>query len=122
MNILLVDDEPFIVEELGGFLHRRGHGVVNADGVESAIRALHQQGPFDVVLSDMCMPDGSGLDVVRAWRHTAEPRPAMVVMSGHAGPEEIARALGEGAARFLAKPVSLRAVTEAIAGLINATT
>src|SRR5262245_50087506 len=117
MNILLVDDESEIVHELTGFLRRRGHGVAGADCVAAALHALDHEGPFDVVLTDMRMPDGSGLDVVRACRKGGQPQPSTLVMSGHAGPADIAEAHSEGALHFLAKPISLRALRDLLAGL-----
>ena len=117
MKILLVDDEEDIVEELSGFLHRRGHGVVAADGASAAIRALDRDGPFDVVLTDMRMPEGSGFDVVHACRDQPEPRPAMLVMSGHAAPDEISRIHAEGALHFFPKPLALRELATVLAGI-----
>jgi DNA-binding NtrC family response regulator len=116
MNILVVDDEEAIVEELGRFLERRGHGVVGAGGVGAALSALERQGPFDVVLTDLRMPAGSGLDVLRACR--ALPRPPLaLVMSGHADGAEAVRAYDEGASHVFAKPVPLRALLQMLADI-----
>jgi CheY-like chemotaxis protein len=117
MNILLVDDEEAIVEELGRFLRRRGHEVVAAGGVDAALRALDNDGPFDVVLTDLRMPDGTGLDVVRACRARPHPRPAALVMSGHAGRADIAQAREDGALHFFPKPVSLPELMKTLAGI-----
>ncbi|HEX2889336.1 response regulator [Vineibacter terrae] len=117
MKILLVDDEAELVAELSGFLHRRGHGVTAADGAPAAIRALSNDGPFDVVITDMRMPDGSGFDVVHACMGRPEPRPAMLVMSGHAAPDEISRIRAEGAQHFFPKPLALRELASVLAGI-----
>lgn len=117
MRILLVDDEEDIVEELGRFLRRRGHEVVGAGGVDAAMRALDNDRPFDVVLTDLRMPDGSGLDVLRACRDCPQPRPAALVMSGHAGRAEIAQAREDGALHFFPKPVSLPELMKTLASL-----
>jgi DNA-binding NtrC family response regulator len=117
MKILLVDDEADIVAELSGFLHRRGHGVVAADGAPAAIRALSDDGPFDVVITDIRMPDGSGFDVVHACMGRPGPRPAMLVMSGHAAPDEISRIHAEGALHFFPKPLALRELATVLAGI-----
>lgn len=108
MKVLLVDDEAGIVEEMASFLRRRGHSVVGADGVASALAALDSQGPFDVVLTDWRMPGGSGLDVVRACRLRPRPRPTVVVISGHLDPSDSGDAYDAGAAHVITKPVSLR--------------
>ncbi|HKU94819.1 MAG TPA: response regulator [Vineibacter sp.] len=116
MKILLVDDEPEILDELRGILSRRGHTVMCVDGAMAAIHTLGHNGPFDVLLTDIRMPDGSGIDVVRACLNM-DPKPASFVMSGHAGDEEIALAREEGALDYFPKPVALRALMEVLAGL-----
>ena len=117
MKILLVDDEEDIVAELGSFLRRRGHAIVGAGDVQAALHALDSDGPFDVVLTDLRMPGGSGLDVVRACRDRPEPRPISLMMSGHAGCAEIAQARADGALRFFPKPVALHALLGTLADI-----
>jgi CheY-like chemotaxis protein len=108
MKILLVDDETEIIEEMGGFLRRRGHDIVTAGSVSEAVAALDAAEPFDAVLTDLRMPGASGLDLVQACRLKPRPRPTVVVMSGHAGPRETSEAYDAGASRVLAKPVPPR--------------
>ena len=113
MNVLVVDDEAEIVEEVCGFLRRRGFSPIAASGVDSARSILEGSGDIDIVLTDMRMPPGSGLEVLRASvGHVS--RPAMLVMTGQATDEETAEALRVGAASILPKPVSLRGVLEAL--------
>jgi DNA-binding NtrC family response regulator len=114
MKILVVDDETDLVDELCGFLRRRGHDAVGADGVPSACTALGHEGRFDVVLTDMRMPTGSGVDVVRACKSLSAPRPAVFVMTGQASQDDIDAALGEGALNVFHKPLSLRRLSEAL--------
>ena len=86
------------------------------DGAMAAIHTLGQNGPFDVLLTDIRMPDGSGIDVVRACLDL-DHKPATFVMSGHASEEEIARAREEGALDYFPKPIALRALMEVLADL-----
>ena len=116
MNILVVDDEREILDELRGFLSRRGHTVMCVDGAMAAIKTLGQDGPFDVLLTDIRMPDGSGLDVLRACIDT-QPQAASYVMSGHAGPDEIAQARNDGALDYFPKPVALRSLMQVLAAM-----
>jgi CheY-like chemotaxis protein len=116
MNILVVDDEEAIVEELGRFLQRRGHAVVPAGSVRAALDALQRQA-FDLVLTDLRMPDGTGLDVVRACRALPAPRPMPMVMSGHADGAEVARAFDAGALQVFGKPIPLRALLQILADI-----
>jgi two-component system response regulator PilR (NtrC family) len=114
MKILIVDDEADIVDEVCGFLNRRAHEAVGVTGVAAARGMLDGARSFDVVLTDMRMPDGSGVDVVRACRGLAASQPKVVVMTGEAGQTDIETAIGEGALRVLSKPLSLRQLVEAL--------
>ena len=62
-SVLIVDDEPDIRELLGMTMDEMGLNTVCAENVESAKKALSNQ-PFDFCLTDMRMPDGSGLDLI----------------------------------------------------------
>jgi CheY-like chemotaxis protein len=65
-SVLIVEDEAALRRNLALYLARRGHSVAEADGVESAIEALEAfASPFDVILLDINLPDGTGWDVLR---------------------------------------------------------
>ncbi len=113
MKILVVDDEAEIVEELCGFLERRGHDVTGADGVEQARAALDTSLPFDVVVTDMRMPPGNGVEVVCACRQLPTP-PVVLLMTGQAAEADLDNALRAGARSVLWKPLSLRKVMDAL--------
>ena len=119
MKVLVVDDEPEILDELRGFLARHGHTVMCVDGAVAAIHSLGKDGPFDVLLTDIRMPDGRGLEVLRACRDL-QPQAARYVMSGHAGPDEIAQARNGGALDYFPKPVALRSLMEVLASMAQA--
>lgn len=113
MNVLVVDDEPDIVAEVCGFLQRRGFKPIAADGVMAARQALDGAVPIDIVLTDMRMPPGSGLEVLQNCVGR-DPRPAMLVMTGQASEDEIAGAVKIGAATVFPKPLSLRTLLETL--------
>jgi DNA-binding NtrC family response regulator len=117
MKILVVDDEPEIVDELRSFLERRGHHVTCADGVEQVRGALGDGGAFDVVITDMRMPSGSGVEIVEACQRLAPP-PAVLLMTGQASEADVDNALQAGACAVLWKPLSLRKVMAAIAAAV----
>jgi CheY-like chemotaxis protein len=114
MRILVVDDETFIVDEVCDFLRRRGHDPVAAAGVEEAAHTLETAPPFDVVLTDMKMPQGSGLDVLRACNRSGPPRPTTLLMTGQSDDGDVERATAEGVLSVLWKPLSLRKILEAL--------
>ena len=64
LRILLVDDHPDTVRGLSRFLLHAGFPVEGTYGVGMALRILRESGPFDVVIADMGMADGSGIDLV----------------------------------------------------------
>ena len=73
-HLLVVDDEPSARSTLVLLLRKRGHRVVEADGVMSATAKLSDE-VFDLVVTDLRMPDGDGLDVLRAAKaHAPAPR------------------------------------------------
>lgn len=120
MKILVVDDETDIVDELRSFLQRRGHDVTGAGGVDQARAALDNDGGFDVVMTDMRMPPGSGVEVVQACNRLTT-RPAVLLMTGQASETDVDDALRAGAQAVLWKPLSLRKVMEAVAAAVPPT-
>lgn len=104
-RVLLVDDEPDILELLELALARMGLETVRAGGVTQALQQL-EGGRFDLCLTDMRMGDGSGLDVVQhiARRNLDVP---VAVITAHGNLENAVAALKAGAFDYLSKPVSL---------------
>jgi two-component system response regulator PilR (NtrC family) len=104
-RVLIVDDEPDILELLELVLVRMGLEVVRADGVKQAIQRLDAQ-KFDLCLTDMRMPDGEGLEVVR---HIAESDldVPVAVITAHGNLENAVAVLKAGAFDYLSKPVAL---------------
>ena len=65
IRVLVVDDEPALRTMLEILLSREGYGVVTAPAYSVALEAISQAPqPFPVILSDLVMPEGSGLDVL----------------------------------------------------------
>jgi DNA-binding NtrC family response regulator len=103
-RVLLVDDEPFVLDALGQLLEAEGYEVVRADSLAAASAALRQEGDLDVILSDLRLPDGDALDLLRS---AAELRPNLptVVFSGVGTVPHAVAAMKAGALDFLSKPV-----------------
>ncbi|HEY4157982.1 MAG TPA: response regulator, partial [Polyangiaceae bacterium] len=67
IKVLIVEDEPGLRQMLEILFRREGYAVVAAPGCVAAVEAINQHPqPFPVVLTDLAMPDGSGLDVLAA--------------------------------------------------------
>ncbi|MBZ0301246.1 MAG: response regulator [Anaerolineae bacterium] len=112
-KILIVDDEPLTVEMLGTFLKVSGHEPIGALSFKQTWDRLAYEEP-DVILLDIMLPDGNGLDICRQLR--ADPRWAdvpVIMISAHA-PPMTAEAQAAGANSYLAKPIKLDALRNAL--------
>ena len=105
MRILIVDDEPKLGRVLGEMLESAGHEVVLAGGGLAALERLAAE-PFDVVLTDLRMPEIDGMAVLRAAR-SASPDPDVVMMTAHATAQNAVEAMKEGAVDYLLKPIAM---------------
>jgi DNA-binding response OmpR family regulator len=113
--IVLADDDRSMREALAAALEANGFLVFEAATGREALELAAAQTP-DAVVSDVYMPDGSGLDVARAVAMGAHKVPVILV-SGHAEPAVHAAAIAAGAAAYLPKPLG---VVELMAALRNA--
>jgi two-component system response regulator PilR (NtrC family) len=104
-RVLVVDDEADILELLELALVRMGLEVVRAGGVKQAKQCL-DSGRFDLCLTDMRMPDGEGLEVVRYISERDLDVPVAVI-TAHGNLENAVAVLKAGAFDYLSKPVSL---------------
>ncbi len=103
-RILIVDDEAKLARLLGQMLEGHGHDVERAEGCRTALERI-EAGRWDVVVTDLRMPDGDGMAVVRAARRT--PSTEVVVMTAFASAETAVEAMREGAADYLIKPFAM---------------
>lgn len=102
MKLLIVEDSPRLVELLTERIREVGWRVEARGTVEEAAAAL-REGEHDVVVLDLGLPDGSGLDLLRAMRRRGDMRPVLVI-TAHAAIEERIAGLDAGADDYLAKP------------------
>jgi two-component system response regulator PilR (NtrC family) len=105
LDVLLVDDEPDILELLELALRKMGLEVDRAGNVREALAKLAAQ-PYDLCLTDMRLPDGDGLQVVRYIEQHNLDVPVAVI-TAHGNMENAVTALKAGAFDYLSKPVSL---------------
>lgn len=106
-HILVVDDEAEIRESLETILREEGY-VVTSSGTAKESLELIRDVEYDVVLLDIWLPDGDGLEVLARIRELAlAAPPEVVIISGHGTIESAVRATKLGAYDFLEKPLSL---------------
>lgn len=102
-RILIVDDESVEREGLAALLETFGYSVASADGVKSALRELERSSPA-VVVTDLAMPEGGGLEVLRRVRADSPDIP-VIILSGRGSIGAAVDAIREGAYDFIEKPV-----------------
>lgn len=101
-NILVVDDEPAVTKMLARLLDREGHHCIVAGSVEEA-RARLKEEEFDLVLTDVGMPGGSGLDLLMSVS-SDHPQVATVMISGMDDANVASAAMEMGAYGYIQKP------------------
>lgn len=111
-RILVVDDEPSIVDFCSRLLERMGYETRPAASGEDARRILANEW-FDVLLTDIVMPGITGVDLVSEARSRL-PDIAAVIMTGHGSIEMAVRALRAGAHEFILKPFTAADLAEAV--------
>ena len=114
-RILLVEDEPAILESLAYVLGRDGFSVVAA---KTAAEANALASGVDLVVLDLMLPDGSGFDLIRGWRATARPMPVIVLSSRDAEADRVA-ALESGADDYVTKPFSPREIVARVRAVLR---
>jgi two-component system response regulator PilR (NtrC family) len=103
-SVLVVDDEPGLREMLSILFRREGYDVTAAPGFVAAREALkNAPEPYAVVLADLMMPDGSGLDIVTLAKEVA-PDTEVIMMTAHSTLETAIGAMKRGAYDFVTKP------------------
>ena len=103
LRVLVVDDEPLIRWSLSEVLTESGHFVTEVADGASAVRALTDDGPFDVVLLDCRLPDSNDLNLLLTIRRQA-PQSAVIMMTAYGTAEMTSGALALGAYRVVPKP------------------
>jgi CheY-like chemotaxis protein len=103
-TILLVEDEDALRRLARRILDRQGYTVLESrNGREALERATQHDGPIDLVLTDVIMPEMSGRGLVERLR-AVRPRAAILYMSGYTDDDVLRRGLFEPGARFVQKP------------------
>ena len=104
-KILLVEDDTDLREMVGEILESAGYATVHASNQEEAFKALGGEKP-DLVLLDVMLPDGNGLDICRLIRgeENTGNRPVVFVLSGETSMDCRLKSYLYGAKRFFSKP------------------
>jgi two-component system response regulator PilR (NtrC family) len=115
--VLVVDDEPDLLELVSLTLGRMSLKTRTANNLSSARRLLKSE-RFDLCLTDMRLPDGDGLDLV-AWIQENRAAVPVAVITAHGNVESAVRALKLGAFDFVSKPLDLGVLRKLVGSAIR---
>jgi two-component system response regulator PilR (NtrC family) len=115
-RVLIVDDDGNLCQQLGKIIEFFGYDAVLA-GSNAEARQRIQNGAPDLVIADLHLPDGTGLDLLHEL-HLADPRLPVIILTGYPSQESIRRTLLEGGYTYLAKPVALDQLRQVLEGAL----
>jgi PAS domain S-box-containing protein len=111
-SVLVIDAAAAVCHTLSSLLAAEGHTVATAQSGKDAVKLL-QSRQFDVVLTDLLMPEMDGLQTMEALKDL-DPDLEVIVLTGHAAIRVATEALKRGACDYLQKPVSLLELSAAV--------
>lgn len=117
LRVLLVEDHGVTAQMIRMILSEKGHTVTTAGDVSSALNLAGQR-DFDLVLSDLGLPDGSGYDLLRELRNRGHGYPS-IALSGYGQEEDIRKSAEAGFTCHLTKPASRDAIYDAVAAAVT---
>jgi CheY-like chemotaxis protein len=118
--ILIVEDDPAVAKALSRLLRRDGHTVDTAANGRLALAQLHER-PYDLILSDLRMPELDGPDLYRALeQHAPHLCRRFIALTGDSLSAEVQAFLAQSSVPRLLKPFTAAAVRQAIAQALQA--
>ena len=111
-RVLIVDDDPYFLRVLGRILRGENFQVRTAEGAAQAAQALKETS-YDVVISDLRLPDGDGLSILQELRQAGCDTP-LVILTAYGEVDSYLAAMNAGATEYLNKPVKTEDLVEVI--------
>lgn len=122
LKILVIDDEAAIRQVLGAFLKRLGHQTDEAGNLADAKSILSKQSDYDLIITDILLPDGKSLELISKVKSTM-PKVKVIAITGDSpmdgGESLLALADDAGADLSFSKPFSLLDIKEKVEKLFN---
>lgn len=120
-TILLVDDDPNIRESISETLRRYKHDVSTAGSLAEARQILSTgTRSFELVITDIRLPDGTGLQLAHEIIANLSPPPRIILITGFLDDPQITSLLVNGQAEVLLKPFPLRTLLQHVGGPVRA--
>jgi DNA-binding response OmpR family regulator len=117
MRLLLVEDERRLGARIAQGLREEGYAIDVAEDIAAA-RDAALAGEHDLILLDLALPDGSGLDLLREWRQEGRPTPILILTSRDRVEDKV-EGLGAGADDYLTKPFEFAELTARVGALLR---
>lgn len=117
-HVLIVEDSEDVIAALQIVMESAGHAVSTAMTVEDAVRVAEST-PVDVMLLDLTLPDGDGLDVLRRLAHAHRLPRHVIALTGRDEVEVRDRCLAIGCGEVMLKPVPVRQLVSRVAELVG---
>jgi DNA-binding NtrC family response regulator len=117
MRILVVDDEPIVLNCCQRILEDQGHTVRLVGGANEAIAAMEAE-PAEILLVDIKMPTRDGIDLIREIKERW-PKVSVIVMTGYSTPETIRKSRSVRADEFIDKPFTPEELLEKLRAIIS---
>lgn len=116
VKVLVVDDQPLIVEELCEFLESSGYRCVPCESSQQAIERFSEDAEIGLVLSDLHMPDMDGIQLIQELQRLAGKHRAFeaIMLTGRADKQDVIKALRAGIADYYQKPIDLDELLEGV--------
>ncbi|MBZ5516404.1 MAG: response regulator [Acidobacteriia bacterium] len=102
-RILIVDDDPYFLRVLSRILSGESFQVTTAEGASQATQILGEKS-FDLIISDLRLPDGDGLSILQEIRKAGSEIP-VVILTAYGEVDNYLEAMNAGATEYLNKPV-----------------
>lgn len=112
-NILIVDDDKYILNIFSRILQKQGYNVDTVETGQEAIEKLDTQ-EYNLALIDVKLPDTNGTDLL-AKIHTTKPEMIKIVITGFPSLEDATKVMDQGATAYLVKPVKSEELVKIIA-------
>lgn len=116
-TIMVVDDDPTVVDSVGTALENEGYEFVSA---ESGMEALEkfEGADIDIVISDIKMPEVDGLDLLREVKDRS-PSTHVIMMTAYASVDSAVEAMREGAVDYIRKPIDVKDIRSTLLGVLE---
>lgn len=117
-TILLVDDDPGLLQCIAGILKRFHYAVITAENAMKALSAVAAGGDPDLAIVDYQLPEMNGLELVKMLKH-ARPTLPVIVLTGNGSLETYCAAGALGVDKYVLKPIRARELGQLVAEMLH---